>query len=320
MATAQSVIQARKLFVMSQKNEGGRNMYNISFPHPNTGATMNISFRDNIPNVKYANGVSYKGTSLVEPIPLTVFQNAGLTPAQAKGLKLVAKHEGNFDAINSWDSAIFSWGFIQFAGGVQGSTLGSLLLNIKIAEPRIFEALFGQFGIDVVSAGPTGQVSVMVPERDAVVKDNEAWTYIKDNKILTAVFIRAGNHPTAMVKQIEHAVRNYAIPALKKANTTVTVGGQSFPINPLSQVIRSEAGQTALIDITVNQWISKTGSWFKNAIEVVGGKAGIKNFDQLLAIDEKAILTQIVADAQGKDKRIVDRMTDILNSGLSFSK
>jgi len=316
-----SIQKSRQIFSLKQSRVADANQYTITFPHANGGAKMTVSFRDNIKSAHalFSNGVSYKGTSLVQPVPISVFESVGLTNSQAVALKFISSHEGNFDAINSYDKAIFSWGFIQFAGGAGGS-LGALLLNIKQNEPRAFQDFFGVFGIDVESVGGKPIVEVAVPEKKTSVKDNDAWTYIKDNKQITAAFVRAGFHPAIIYRQIQQAALGYAVPALQKINVNLNIGGQTIAVNPITKIIRSQVGSATLIDLTVNQWITKTGNYFKQAIEQVAAAKGLRTLQQLEGIDEKSVLQQIVANAKGKDERVVKRVQGNIDSGMSFAK
>ena len=87
--------------------------YAFSCPNP-SGGTINASFRDNVRSsyAVYRNGISYPGQAIPQ-LPLSMYQSVGLTETQAKSLRYVSLHEGKFDAINSYDKAIFSFGFIQ---------------------------------------------------------------------------------------------------------------------------------------------------------------------------------------------------------------
>ncbi len=313
-----SAITARNEFKLQKGAEAGRNVYTVTFPKVNGRGSMKVVLKDNVKSryCKYKDGVSYVGNSKVGNIPLQVFQKVGLTTAQAKALKTVSSHEGNLDSVNSYDKAIFSWGFIQFAGGAGGS-LGPLMVNIKKASPKVFHLMFGKYGIDVRQAGNKGIIRVM-RTNGTWAEGDAGWTEIKNDKRLTAAFIRAGYHPTIIVKQIEQSAKGYAIPALKKIKVNLNVGGQQIVVNPITTIMKSEAASTSLIDLTVNQWIVKTGNYYKTAIEKVAARQGLRTLAQLKNIDERQVLMQIVTDAT--DPRVKKRTKSVLDSGASFSK
>ncbi|TAF08083.1 MAG: LysM peptidoglycan-binding domain-containing protein [Nostocales cyanobacterium] len=315
----QAIAAARQAFKAQAANMGTYNQYTLTFPMP-TGGTGTATFRDNINSsfALYKDGIMYPGRSSPKNVPLDAYLSVGLTPTLAKALKVVSENEGNFDAINSYDKAIFSYGFIQFAGGsLGGQSLNQLLMNIKQRDPNVFRVLFGQYGIDVQPRTPRPMLTVASPEQGRVLNDDEGWTAIKNDKRLTALFVAAGFHPTVMVAQIQSAVQGYVNPALG-IKLTLTVGGQTFANVPVKDIIRTEAATATLIDLTVNQWITRTGQFFQQAIQQVAAARGLSTLQQLAGIDERAVLQTIVNNAT--DSRVRDRTNKMMNSGLSLAK
>jgi LysM repeat protein len=299
---------------------------NFSFPHPVTGAMVNT------PNFRPVNaGIAYGGGNSPANMDISSFMKAGLSNAQALMLKEVSKHEGCFDAINTWDKAIFSFGFIQIAGGVTGSRLPGLMLNIKTKEPNLFNDLFKKFGIDV-----NGNVISVIDENGNNQSDTNAYLALQRNRQLCGVWARAGYHPRVAELQIEAAAQYYLAPALTKIRINLTVGGTIVPNVPITDIIRSVAGQATLVDITVNQWINTTGTYFKYAIEKVAKNTGLNTLDKIKGIDERAVLQEIVniatyystkpstteAAFQRPDActRVIKRAGSMITSGLSFAK
>jgi LysM repeat protein len=299
---------------------------NFSFPHPVTGAMVNT------PNFRAVNaGIAYGGGNSPANLDLSSFMKAGLSNAQAQMLKEVSKHEGCFDAINTWDKAIFSFGFIQLAGGVTGSRLPGFMLNVKTKEPNLFNELFKKFGVDV-----NGNVISVVDDNGSNQSDMAAYTALQRSRQICGVWARAGYHPRVAELQIEAAAQYYLAPALTKIRLNLTVGGTIVPNVPITDIIRSVAGQATLIDITVNQWINSTGTYFKYAIEKVSKNSGLNTLDKIKNIDERAVLQEIVnlatyysthpstteAAFQRPDActRVIKRVGSMLTSGLSFAK
>jgi LysM repeat protein len=299
---------------------------NFSFPHPVTGAMLNT------PNFRPVNaGIAYGGGNSPANLDLSSFMKAGLSNAQAQMLKEVSKHEGCFDAINTWDKAVFSFGFIQLAGGVTGSRLPGFMLNVKTKEPNLFNELFKKFGIDV-----NGNVISVIDDNGANQSDMAAYVALQKSRQICGVWARAGYHPRIAELQIEAAAQYYLAPALTKIRLNLTVGGTVVPGVPITDIIQTVAGQATLIDITVNQWINSTGTYFKYAIEKVAKNSGLNTLDKVKNIDERAVLQEIVNLAtyystnpsatepafQRADActRVIKRVGSMLTSGLSFAK
>jgi LysM repeat protein len=299
---------------------------NFSFPHPTTGAMVNT------PNFRAVNaGIAYGGGNSPANLGLDSFMKAGLSNAQAQMLKEVSKHEGCFDAINTWDRAIFSFGFIQLAGAVTGSRLPALMTNIKTKEPNLFNELFRKFGIDV-----NNNVISVIDDNGNTQTDTNAYMALQRSRQLCGIWVRAGYHQRVAELQIEAAAQYYLVPALTKIRINLAVGGTIIPSVPITDIIRSVAGQATLVDITVNQWINTTGTYFKHAIEKVAKNSGLNSLDRVRNIDERAVLQEIVnlasyyaknpstteAAFQRPDacQRVIKRAGSMITSGLSFAK
>ncbi|MDX2306253.1 MAG: LysM peptidoglycan-binding domain-containing protein [Microscillaceae bacterium] len=301
--------------------------YKLSFPHPHTHEPTTVKFQ-NFPRsafTAYYHGVSYVGSSNPE-IPLSVFQKLGLGKDLAAALKYVSRHEGNFDAINSYDSAVFSYGFIQFAGN--GGGLAPLLATIKSKAPKVFEEYFQKFGIDVSYTLFDGQIrsaQIQVvnpydPQGRYLAQGLEAEKHIRDHKQLYGIFIRAGFYLPIVTLQIDAAIQSYVRPALN-IKLDIVVGMLRLTQALLSDYINSPMGITLIIDTTINQWVNRTREVFRDAIEKVAIKQNLYSQQELIKIDEREVISQIIADAQKRqDMRLVQRATNILHSGLSWRK
>ncbi|MCS7019609.1 MAG: LysM peptidoglycan-binding domain-containing protein [Cytophagales bacterium] len=313
----QSIAAARNVFQVQVTPQAGFNQYRVTYPLP-TGGTDTATFRDNINSAHrvYADGIMYVGKSSPRNIPVEAYTQVGLSLPLARALKVVSENEGNFDAINSYDKAIFSYGFIQFAGGAGGG-LGAMLMIVKTKQPQVFHQMFGQYGIDVQNATPRPVITCAAPETNRILSGDEACLYLKSNKQLTAAFIAAGFHPSVILAQLESATRGYVAPALGM-RTDLVLAGQLYTGVLLSDIIRSEAGIATMIDLTVNQWIVRTAGFFRQALEQIAAADGIRTPQQLASVDERRVLQTIVA--QATDARVRDRTQKMLNSGLGLSK
>ncbi|HRI27804.1 MAG TPA: LysM peptidoglycan-binding domain-containing protein [Chitinophagales bacterium] len=308
-------------------------------------------------------GITYVGQANPGSLPLQEYAQLGLTPTQAKVLQVVSSNEGKFDAINSYDKAIFSYGFIQFAGSV--GTLAPMLGLLKARFGSSFQRRFQKYGIDVEYAINTAQGIVQTANLVVITNDgrilrrNAAEMELRTNKLLTAVFVRAGFEPDVQRAQIDAAKRKYVTPALNirinldmevvrtlsADRTTVTqifVGDSAASFkrtadyttlrnqnrlqetrltlsnHPIIDIIRSEKGTAALIDITVNQWIIVAANLFTNAITRIAANAKLDTLAKLRTINETQVLQQV---AQTGDSRVNFRVTKILNDpNLSAAK
>ena len=302
-------------------------LYKLNFPHPHTHKPITVKFQNfpRSPFTSYYQGVSFPGSSNPE-IPLSVFQKLGLGKDLAASLKYVSKHEGNFDAINSYDQGIFSYGFIQFAGN--GGGLALLLATIKHKAPKVFEEYFQKFGVDVaytifdnqIRSAQNQVVNPYDTQGRYLAQGVEAEKILRANKQLYGVFIRAGYYLPIVTLQIDSAIQSYVRPALN-IKLDIAVGMLRLNQVLLTDYINSPMGMTLIIDTTINQWINKTREVFRDAIERVAIKQNLYAQSSLIKIDEREVITQIIAEARSrKDLRLAQRATNILHSGLSWRK
>ena len=165
---------------------------------------------------KFPQGTSVTGIAKPAALPATEYAAIGLTPAQTNALRFVSEHEGNFDALNTYDQARVSFGFIQFAGG---RGLPPFMALLKSRRPEVFERMFGTFGIDVefnVVNGNIANAAVVLldPANQRVLRGASAEGAIRDNQRLSAAFIRAGRNVEVQRVQVEAATRDYVLNSL----------------------------------------------------------------------------------------------------------
>ncbi len=178
----------------------------------------NISFRD-FPSSGYTvnpQGTSVPGIAEPSAMPEAEFSAMGLTTDQTAALRYVSSHEGKFDALNTYDVARVSFGFIQFAGG---RGLPPLMALLKSRNPTAFRRMFQNYGIDVefnVSGGRIINAALVVvdPAGGRVLRGAAAEGAIRDSQRLSAIFIRAGRDVDVQRVEIEAATRDYVLPSL----------------------------------------------------------------------------------------------------------
>jgi peptidoglycan endopeptidase LytF len=280
--------------------------YRIEFRDPK-GRTQVASFKD-FPKSNYcayARGISFMGTAS----HVLNFARVGAPPLLGKIFTFISGHEARFDGINSYDKAFFSWGFMQFAGG--GRSLHTLLALMKYRNPELFYDVFQRFGVDVEYTfsnnrfQPTAtRLAVFVPnpsDGKTILKGEEAEKHIRSNKFLHAVFIRAGHNQQIAELQALFAMYEYANPALKRS---ITVLGQKIKT---TDIISSEAGMAALIDMSINKGVGGAARLFQNAIAATASASGIRSVSQLKGLNEAKILQNMI-NANRADKRISKRV------------
>ena len=232
-----------------------------------TVGTTRVSFRDHVASgaTESADGVVFVGTATPSAIALADYEALGLTRGQATALKYVSSHEGNFDAINTYDRALVSVGFIQFAGG---RGLPPYLALLKARQPAAFQSLLRKFGIDVeftVSGGTINDARVVVLDiaHRAVLRATEAERAVRNDKKLTAALIVAGRDRRVQLAQIEAAVRDYVLPAL----ASVVSWGPGAARARLGDLLRSQKGMAALFDRAIQEGLAAARRRFERLIQ-----------------------------------------------------
>lgn len=267
----------------------------------------------------YPYGISYSGT-VIHDIPASYYESVGLSKQLAEALEFVSKNEGKFDAINSYDKAAFSFGFIQFAGQTGGGTFPHMMALIKDRNPSLFEEAFGRFGIDVEytyrnDKYDPAKMVVFTPDGKRY-EGTDAEKYIRADKILHGIFVRAGQNIEVAKLQVLAAVQEYVKPALR-ARISLNANGVVVNREPVTDFINSAGGITVLIDLAVNQGLTGALRIFAPAIEQVARQTGITSLAALKNIDEKRVIQTIVANAT--DSRVKSRPQKVLDAGISFS-
>jgi hypothetical protein len=164
-----------------------------------------------------SDGVDFNGTVAPSTRPVADYVAVGLTAPQAAALRFVSTHEGDFDALNTFDVAIVSLGFIQFAGG--NRSLEPFMAMLKSRRPTEFRTLLVDFGIDVefnVRSGNSLNETIVVldPATSTVLRGLPAEREIRRSKKLSAVMVRAARDVEVQRTQIEAATRQFVLPAL----------------------------------------------------------------------------------------------------------
>lgn len=280
-----------------------------------SGSTVVANMRDNLTmsrHMVYPNGISYAGQSHMA-LDLPTIQSVGLTQQQAVALRYVSTHEGGFDAINSYDKAIFSYGFIQFAGAAAvGGSLNRVMASMKINAPNLFNRIFQRVGID--SAG--GQTTVR-NDAGATLSGDAAWVYIQRNVPLYGAFIQAGFEPQLIREQLRMANDLYVQPALN-FKLDLNVAGIRITVPRLRDILSSEAALTIVIALAINQGTGGMSRLVADAVSRVAAQQRLNSLNTLRQVDERAVFNTVASSST--DERVINRVNGVVQEGLSFWK
>ncbi len=304
----------RNAVAINVQDMGGYKRYILTLPNPQ-GGTITAQLRDNNAQSRfmvYPNGIFYPGQHLPN-LPFELVKSVGLTDVQARALQFVSRNEGKFDAINSYDRGIFSYGFIQFVGASEhGSSLNRLLDSMKLYAPSLFDKYFRRAGIDTEG----GTVTVL-NENGAKLTGDNAWLFIQRTISLYAAFIQSAYEPLLLKEQLRCANNMYVQTAMN-LKVPLSINGISLVVPQISTILSSEAALTMLIDLCVNQGSGGLTRVLQTAIPPIAQKDRLLTLNNLRSINEFELLNTIVATAT--DSRVKDRTQLVLNSGLSFDK
>ncbi len=304
---------ARQQFALDVRQDAGFKRYFLTVPLLN-GSTVVANMRDNLTNSRYMvypAGILYAGQSTMN-LDINSVQSVGLSWAQAKALQYVSTHEGKFDAINSYDKAIFSYGFIQFTGSsAVGASLNRLLVSMELNAPSQFARVFQRVGIDTEG----GNVTVL-DDYGRKRYGDDAWLYIQGNPRLYGAFIQAGFDPTLVREQLRMANSLYVQPALNY-RLDLNVAGIRIQVPRLSDILTSEAMLTIVIALAVNQGNGGMSRIVSDAVSQVAAQMRLTSLAALGQINER-LVAQTIADTT-VDDRVRNRTVGVINSGMSFA-
>jgi peptidoglycan endopeptidase LytF len=240
-------------------------------------------------------------------------QSVGLSEAQARALQYISTHEGSFDAINSYDQGIFSYGFIQFVGAsASGASLNRLLASMKANAPDRFALVFQRVGINVEGGSLT-----VLNDTGGKLWGDQAWQYIQRTVRLYAPFIQAGFEPTLVREQLRMANELYIQKALN-FQLYLRFGNITITIPRLGDLLRSEAMLTAVFALAVSRGVGGMSQIVSTSVTNVATARQADQQDEIYRLDERLFAEDIARTAT--DERVINRVNGVLNSNLSFAK
>jgi LysM repeat protein len=306
-----SVFERRKAIIVRKDSKPTFNNISISFPMPNGETAITGLMRDNVQSSVTINpkGVSYQGKSDYSSHQ-SLFEDLCNPPFYVEVLKYVASSEGYFDAVNSYDKAILSFGFIQFTGSLAtGSMLTRVLKRLKIRDEYAFREAFWKYGINIQDVGSNSFITLETP--DGTISGDDAFRAIANDLQLTGIFIASGFRKSMIRSQIEIALEEYVFKALS-SNVTLIINGQKEILN---QIVFTQAGFALRVELCVNRGLGGSLIILKKAIEQVILENNLLDFSR---IDEKRLVEVLAANETEPFRK--QRMLKILNSNFSFQK
>jgi hypothetical protein len=285
-------------------NKGGYNSIIISYPTA-YGSDQSNPMRDNYPSPNTVNtaGVSYVGKSTFEA-QRGEFDDLLPQPFYGDLLHYIGKNEGCFDAVNSYDKAIFSFGFIQFTGAVaSGSILTKVLQRFKNYDSSAFYNCFTKYGMDVSSVftcnGRQG---------------DDAYRAVANDLELTGAFIASGFEREMIRAQVAVALEEYVNRAVSD-NTAILIFNQNVSLN---RFLYSEGGIALRVDLAVNRGLGGSLAALQKAVTQVCSQSGIYSVIELPNIDEQSVVQAVANNDVEAWKKA--RVQKLLSSNFSFSK
>lgn len=198
---------------------------------------------------RFRQGLYHRGTTPLEAFLQDPAQApAGLAPSVQRVLAAVSQNEGRLEAINTWDAAFLSFGFLQWTAGT-GSAPGelpALLARLQQMDGAAFERCFGRYGLAVDVLPPADGA----PPRGFLVLDSEGLVTPAAKARLRSLpwahrFWRAGHDDAVRRAQLAHAAAR--IPLFHRDPQRGLRG------RPLAAYVRSEWGVALLLDEHVNR-------------------------------------------------------------------
>jgi LysM repeat protein len=278
------------------------------------GQPFQAALRKNNPLGINPKGVQYGGKSTIF-IPTQQLQMLGIDEVRNQALQFCKKIEGNYDAINTYDNGIFSYGFIQFTG--QSGSLDRLLQSMQDHAPEKFNRTFRQAGISVSA----NKVQVQDAQGNFLTGP-DAWKFIRGQYSLLTPFIQAGFDADLVFEQYRQANLLYVQPALS-AQLSLNFDGGSVKV-PLTVVLPAAQTQALAVSLWVNLGSSPSGApaYLSRVLSSFAQQRGISDPSGLARVpwNEVSLFISNFQDtllAKSKNDLAVLRAKEILASGLA---
>lgn len=306
----------------TKPNNGGAAPGSAGFSTTPTGITLNVRLLDGRPLRADLNshlgGYRYIGQSRQIP-QRNALASIGLDDITFNALQFCKSVEGNYDAINTYDSGIFSYGFIQITG--KYGNLDKLLQNMSVFQKEKFAQTFGQAGIAING----GQLMVMDDRRNPRVGE-DAWFYLKQNPGFFHPFIQAGFDPQLILEQYRAANQLYAAPARSRILNIRLANGNIQNISA-GAIFQGLEALSFLFAVAINLGISPSGmpKSLSDSLSDLAQKRNLWDAHQIPQLGWQNILQHIAAyeknridmrDTTLKPELTMKRAMTILDKGV----
>ena len=263
--------------------------------------------------IRKLNGYSLSGQARTVPTHAAIAA-VGLTPQVFNALQFCKKVEGNYDAINTYDVGIFSYGFIQFAAKF---SLNPLLQSMKTHAPFPYQQTFERAGILINN----GKVSVA--SAPSIQDQGQVWEYIKSQSDLFVPFIQAGFVPELVVEQYRVGNALYAIPSLS-AMLNLNLANGARISTPVSSVLRNLETQALAIAMGVNLGPNYMALVLSEALSDLAQSRSIADVAFLASTSWRDICSHLIAfesvprgdQSRRKSPLTIERARKILELGV----
>jgi LysM repeat protein len=303
-------------------NSGGSvgNITGGSVIQGNNGLTLRVPLLDgntitaNLKNFK--TGYLYHGQSHQIP-SINEIRQIGLDDSTFNALQYCKKVEGNYDAINTYDSGIFSFGFIQFIG--KDGVLDKLLRNIKAFHLQKFVQVFERAGIYLSN----DRLMIYDERRNPLIAEN-AWYNLRTRPEYFIPFIQAGFDRQMILEQYRLANMEYATPALTRTLQIRLPNGNVQGI-PAGEVFQGLEARSLLVAMGINLGLGGMSASLSESLSDLAFRNNIWDARQLSRLGWQAILSHIAQYEQnqiamgnnaGKRNLTLERVSGILTHGI----
>ncbi|GAA4844909.1 hypothetical protein [Algivirga pacifica] len=208
--------------------------------------------------------------------------------------------EGKYDAINTYDRGVFSFGFIQ--NNAKKGELTAYMSYLKNEYYSLYQRYFEHKGI-LVERDEEGAEEVRVLTKEGVLlRADQAWEYMATDIQVIGCFIAAAHHPEICKSQRLFLHQKYSYNFLY---SSFRFKGDSYDWRQF--VGNDQRLMAAIITLSVNLGVQGARELFQKAINEVGV---LYDLPEEISVD--LLLRQV--RSIGRDARITKRINLILES------
>lgn len=215
------------------------------------GATVSLKNKILAYSTCFPDGFDGNTSGDTKALVQSALSNSGISASRIKILGLISGFEGGFSAINTYDIAEITWGFVQWAWPNESDLVKALNI-IKTQAPNAYRNRLQKYGIDV-----DRKTLLVTTYSGSTVTGSQAVAALNSDVRQLAAFSRAGVDPDIVKAQILAGVKleiDQPLSFTIKATFTdgpdkQTLVSRSFP---LSRLVTSEYGVAVIANQTVH--------------------------------------------------------------------